>query len=503
MLAPPPCVISPPSPPSAARARAVIKSRSPPVPFCTHSSVTRAVTHPRAPSPVSASHQPVANPSHRSSPRSACHARVTPLSCSRAYRLPPHAMSDANYSRSPAPRNSSLADLVHRHHSPPQHTQLRPSAATSDDGSQQERNHQRPTHVASAMQLLPPPGEVSRNAHNAHNAPPAVDSSPKHPSHRKRSVSQLVPSMLAPDISSLTHKPDDHASSVAQPPLRISPLHHHRRPDKFQRTTAPVEGSTNMLPAAASAMLNADNLSPSKSKHRLAAGDSRTELLEENRVLRIELEHVKGKLRAADSRIKKMHKSIVNHESLLQKYRSRLVDVFESGGDAALSLRTRDEREHKRDERSKMHGDSVSNSEEGEQWSAYSPSASFEPEQSEDIRRMHERDVMSRSERGGALAKHRRTRAPAWTAREEEIFMKAYHKHGCQWKLYQDSLPGRSRRQIQSHGSYLIRQGKLTKKNSRPWQRRKPRLGDAPASTVNDAQVHTETQEAAQRSDEE
>ncbi|KAI0567177.1 Myb-like DNA-binding protein [Gracilaria domingensis] len=385
-------------------------------------------------------------------------------------------MTDANYSRSPAPRNSSLADLVHRNESSAHlHPQLHPSAANSDDGSQQERNHQRPSLPTSNLQLLPPPGEVSRNVHNP---PRAIDTSP-----RKRTMSQLVPSMLARDISSLTQKPDDHASSVAQPQARISPLRvDDRRPD--------------MLPTA-SQLVNVDNQSPSKSKRRSLGKESRTELLEENRVLRIELEHFKNKLRTAETRIKKMHKTAIRNESLLQKYRSKLVDVFESGRDARLSLRTPEEREHKRDDRSKLEAESVSNSQE-EEWSAYSPSASFEPEQSEDIRRMHERDVMSRSE--GGVRKLRRTRAPAWTAREEETFMKAYLKYGCQWKLYQDSLPGRSRRQIQSHGSYLIRQGKLTKKNSRPWQRRKPRHGGAPSSTVKDAEV--EMQEEGQRSDE-
>ncbi|CAN8070107.1 unnamed protein product [Agarophyton chilense] len=274
--------------------------------------------------------------------------------------------------------------------------------------------------------------------------------------------------------------------------------------------------ANHMVPAG-SALESPTNLSsPPKSKlRRLHAGDSRTELLEENRALRIQLEHVKSKLRSAESRMHKMHNTMMSNDALLHKYRSKLVHMFEYGAQPQVSVRAREESQLKATHgRCKVDGESISNSQQEEQdqeeevWSTYSPSASFDPEQSEHTRRIHDRgDVISRSD-AAALTKHRRTRAPAWTAMEEQIFMKAYDKHGCQWKLYQDSLPGRSRRQIQSHGSYLIRQGKLAKKNSRPWQRRKQlAAGGAPSSMMlreedDDVHAQVETQRAP-RSDEE
>lgn len=67
---------------------------------------------------------------------------------------------------------------------------------------------------------------------------------------------------------------------------------------------------------------------------------------------------------------------------------------------------------------------------------------------------------------------HKTTRQPAWTHGEENNLMEAY-RHYIHCKLFQDALPKGSRRQIQSHGPCLIREEKLLKKYSRPWQRQK------------------------------
>lgn len=262
-----------------------------------------------------------------------------------------------------------------------------------------------------------------------------------------------------------------------------------------------------MLPAQR-VILNPDDLSPGKPRRRVVLKESRTDLLEENRDLRIELERVKYRLRKADAQCKRYKKDTVQKDALLAKYRSQLVGLFEAGEDDFFHLSKRRpssprspenrdrERDHERkqDENSRVDGESISNSQE-EDWSTYSaPSASYDHDQSEDRRRNSERDPYSRAD--GGIRKVRRTRAPAWTPEEEVIFMDAYNKHGCRWKLFQDSLPGRSRRQIQSHGSYLIRQGKLRKKNSRPWQRRKP-LVSVPSSSLKDAEI----EETAERSE--
>lgn len=231
----------------------------------------------------------------------------------------------------------------------------------------------------------------------------------------------------------------------------------------------------------------------------------RTELLEENRVLRIEMESLKYRLRQSEKAAHKQKKEMRRKDLLLAKYRSQLVDLFEAGdGDlfqvnkgkyVADSPGNAPHGIKRDDANSKVDGESISNSQE-EDWSTYSAPSMSAGYDGENGRRKSEKDPYARSE--ATIRKHRRTRAPAWTPEEEVIFMQAYTKHGCQWKLFQDSLPGRSRRQIQSHGSYLIRQGKLLKKNSRPWQRRKPRPG-APSSSVKDPEVEGEEMDRSDR----
>lgn len=429
-------------------------------------------------------------------------------------------MTDANFSRtSPPARTSSLLDLVHKTETHPSAHHLVNSlprqSIDSDDGSQQERNHQQPRNHISNLPHLPPPQDVSRNIRHV-----SGDTSPKHP-YRKRKLNQGAPSHVLPDLSSLTQKPEDHASSVARlpqqelPTLNSPPLPDERGVDKFHPGGG--EGSTEVNPVQSSALLHVDNNFPGKQRRRSSIKEAqvpqRSELLEENRGLRIELDRIKYRLRKIESSYHKQKKDLLVKDSHLTKYRSQLIALFESGdgdlfqvnkakyariADGITQAETPEEVAKQDDPNSKVEGESVSNSQE-EDWSSYSgPSNSmaYDDEKSEDLRRRREKDPYARSE--ATIRKHRRTRAPAWTPEEEVIFMDAYSKHGCRWKLFQDSLPGRSRRQIQSHGSYLIRQGKLSKKNSRPWQRRKPRPG-APSSSVREVEVEMEDVDRSDR----
>ncbi|GJQ09713.1 hypothetical protein GpartN1_g1504.t1 [Galdieria partita] len=54
-------------------------------------------------------------------------------------------------------------------------------------------------------------------------------------------------------------------------------------------------------------------------------------------------------------------------------------------------------------------------------------------------------------------------RSNLWTPKEDALFMKAFKQYGTKWKQIQKVLPNKSRRQIQSHGAYLLRLGKLNK----------------------------------------
>ena len=74
---------------------------------------------------------------------------------------------------------------------------------------------------------------------------------------------------------------------------------------------------------------------------------------------------------------------------------------------------------------------------------------------------------------GTGRRKYRRRKPSVWTPKEEASFMNAYNIHGCRWKSIQEMLPHKTRQQIQSHGSYLIKQGRIKKFNSRRWRRRK------------------------------
>ena len=434
----------------------------------------------------------VSSPTHASShtPYSQLHPYP------HSHHHPHPLMNDANFSRtSPTLRTTSLADLVHKTETtPPLQLIHRPRTPNSDDGSQQERNHQRPP--ISNLPRLPPPGDGSRTARNSQN----IETSPKH-NYRKRNLANPAPT--PPDFSSLTQKPDDHASSVIHHPprVRVSP----QRPDQShpEKRLRPegIEGSTEVLPS-----INPEQQSPSSKLRRRSLGkDSRFDLLEENRALRIDLENAKYRIRKLESIRRRQKKDVEKRDLLLNRYRSQLVGLFETGDDdmfritkpRAIRASSRSPENHDDKDPSRMDGESISNSQhEEEDWSAYSaPSESYDPDRSDELKRNQDRTLYARTEDG--IRKHRRTRAPAWTPQEEERFLEAYAKHGCRWKMFQEALPGRSRRQIQSHGSYLIRQGKLPKKNSRPWQRRKPVSG-VPSSSVKEAEIDLDD---AERSD--
>lgn len=343
-------------------------------------------------------------------------------------------MNDSNIH--PA-RSSSLADLVQKPLSLPHHPQK-----TDSDGSQQERNHQ-----VSPVALARASAEVSKTGRIQ------TEASSKSP-YRKQRLRQGA-------FSSLTNK--DLTSSAQVAIVRELQV----------RNVRCVEGSTEVI-----------------GKEKEGEKETRTMLLEENRSLRIELEEVRYRLRKVQNACRKQRKNGARKDKLLQKYRTQLVGLFEADSDMFGRKLGRDcVLSHVNSQKQKRaDGVSDSNSQD-EEWSSYSfQSASVEHEQWEEGR--------GSADYVGAKAIERkkgRTRAPAWTQEEEVIFMQAYAKHGCRWKLFQDSLPGRSRRQIQSHGSYLIRQGKLLKKNSRPWQRRKPGVGSMKeATTEGEMKDHSE-----------
>lgn len=349
-----------------------------------------------------------------------------------------------------------------------------PPRPESNDGSQQERNHQRPPGKCSRRL---PPGSVSRTGRTS------ADTSPK--LSRKRKLTAPI------DISSLNPKPDDHASSVVNPAghdgrFQMSPKHVHNEDglDDDDHDSRRMRSRNN-----------ADE-SPTKALRRISAKDGRMELLEENRMLRVQLDAAKYRARRMENDLKRLRRILSKRDSVLSKYRSQLVGLFEEGDDGVVQIQARSSpgapdvpesvlrldrtsKDVMRRTSNRLEGESFSYSldhdPDQDDWMSFSSGAggspTYDTERYDDGGRSAGRDPGNQSE----ATLRKRTRAPAWSAEEELKFMETYNKYGCQWKMFQNALPGRSRRQIQSHGSYLIRQGKLTKKNSRPWQRRKPR----------------------------
>lgn len=314
-----------------------------------------------------------------------------------------------------------------------------------------------------------------------------------------------------------------------------------------------------------------DPLSPPKQRRRITGAvlgkEGRTELLEENRQLRIELDAMKYRSRRLESIARKQKKELLRKDVLLQKYRDQLVGMFEGYDDAVrinkpkASLRgaggSRDRsgevdmtlaiagsggggggggsggngptrgsgdgagrgeadiaaedeidgrgigrglQRSKRQEHALDDNISISPDQEDDGLSIYTGGSGSHDGFDEQM--LGENSRCPEDSRYGGddsmMQYKRRRRAPAWSPDEEMVFMETYEKYGCQWKMFQEALPGRSRRQIQSHGSYLIRQGKLLKKNSRPWQRRKPRQ-EVPSVTVKEGDGELDAGEASEQ----
>ncbi|GAM19098.1 hypothetical protein SAMD00019534_022730 [Acytostelium subglobosum LB1] len=86
----------------------------------------------------------------------------------------------------------------------------------------------------------------------------------------------------------------------------------------------------------------------------------------------------------------------------------------------------------------------------------------FRDESVNELKRKGGDDTKSGGE--GAPIKKRKTgsrRNTLWSVEDDETFAKAYNKHGKSWKTIHSLLPGKTREQVQSHGQYLIRIGKL------------------------------------------
>jgi hypothetical protein len=62
-----------------------------------------------------------------------------------------------------------------------------------------------------------------------------------------------------------------------------------------------------------------------------------------------------------------------------------------------------------------------------------------------------------------------------WSAEDDELFTKVYNVYGKSWKTIHNFMPGKTREQVQSHGQYLIRIGKLEDIKSVGRRGRRPR----------------------------
>jgi len=59
-------------------------------------------------------------------------------------------------------------------------------------------------------------------------------------------------------------------------------------------------------------------------------------------------------------------------------------------------------------------------------------------------------------------------RGQIWTPEEDKLFCELYTIHGKQWKLIHESFPEKTRGQVQSHGQYFLRIGRLTEPFGQP-----------------------------------
>ncbi|GJQ11754.1 hypothetical protein GpartN1_g3545.t1 [Galdieria partita] len=94
----------------------------------------------------------------------------------------------------------------------------------------------------------------------------------------------------------------------------------------------------------------------------------------------------------------------------------------------------------------------------------YHPEEEYPKEEEEDPRPNLEGDYSRFTNTGNEGVESKRGRHSIWKPEEERLFDEGFHRYGCRWKLIQENLlPQKSRQQIQSHGTYLLRQGRLRK----------------------------------------
>ncbi|EME30699.1 hypothetical protein Gasu2_49440 [Galdieria sulphuraria] len=94
----------------------------------------------------------------------------------------------------------------------------------------------------------------------------------------------------------------------------------------------------------------------------------------------------------------------------------------------------------------------------------YQPEEENDKEEEETPSVNWEGDPSRSSYAGNEGVESKRGRHSIWKPEEERLFDEGFHRYGCRWKLIQENLlPNKSRQQIQSHGTYLLRQGRLRK----------------------------------------
>jgi len=72
-------------------------------------------------------------------------------------------------------------------------------------------------------------------------------------------------------------------------------------------------------------------------------------------------------------------------------------------------------------------------------------------------RKLHDRD----DDKPGSGKRKGTRRNALWSTEDDELFAKVYNVYGKSWKTIHNFLPNKTREQVQSHGQYLIRIGKL------------------------------------------
>eukprot|EP00026_Physarum_polycephalum_P011243 Phypoly_transcript_11450.p1 GENE.Phypoly_transcript_11450~~Phypoly_transcript_11450.p1 ORF type:complete len:222 (+),score=69.85 Phypoly_transcript_11450:484-1149(+) len=109
-------------------------------------------------------------------------------------------------------------------------------------------------------------------------------------------------------------------------------------------------------------------------------------------------------------------------------------------------------------------------------------------------------DVSKKRKSGGSefadLEPDKKRRGPRrnalWTPEDDEMFQKVYNVYGKSWKTIHNYMPGKTREQVQSHGQYLIRIGKLEDVKSGPRRGRKGKKEkETPSPTLSHSSHHS------------